>query len=106
MWAQARRLVLDPVALRSQVNSSPAWRPSLPKQPLRLLVAHVGELFRNQYAAELKGALHQFSSPALYTPATLQAGERANTHFAEDFENKAVKAYRLERGLEKEPGHA
>ena len=99
LWAQARRCVSDPVALRSQLIGSPTWLPSLPNQPLRLVLAHVGELFRNQYAAELKGALTQFSNPALYTPAKLRAGERARQRFAEDFE-KAVKAYRLESGLE------
>ena len=56
LWAQARRFVLDPVALRSQLIGSPTWLQSLPNQPLRLVVALAGELFLNQYVAELKGA--------------------------------------------------
>ena len=97
LWAQVRNCLQDPLALHEQINRSVTWLQSLPNKPMRLAVAHVADLYRNFYVAELKGALAQVSSPAAYKPDKFQAGERVRHRFTTDFE-AAAKAYRLENG--------
>ena len=59
LWAQVRHCLQDPLALREQMNRSVTWLQSLPNKPMRLVVAHVADLYRNYYASELRGALSQ-----------------------------------------------
>ncbi len=96
LWAQAKRLILDPLALYDFLEGpqrSVTWLASVPTEALRLAVDHMRDLFGSYYMSELKGALAKYNA-GQYPTENFQETERVKTRFMADFSEACKKLQR------------